>query len=106
MASIVSSEEVEVSRNTAIIVASPELNASYHFCGSISIGVDNSIRLSYHSTVSTCSTRSSASFMAEISVSGISSTITKEKAPLPNSSIRMSWPATVSISPGRYVSIS
>ena len=90
IACMVSSAEVEVSKNTAIMVQSPALNASYTFWGSISMGTEMSSRLSYQSTVSTCSTVRSCSSSFTMSLAGISSTIRKENAPFPNSSIRIS----------------
>ena len=77
-------------KNTAIMVQSPALNASYTFWGSISMGTEMSSRLSYQSTVSTCSTVRSCSSSCTMSLAGISSTIRKENAPFPNSSIRIS----------------
>ena len=65
------------------------------------MGTDKSTRLSYHSTVSTCSIVSIFALMAAMSLGSMPSTTTREKAPLPNSSSRMSCPFTVSMSPGR-----
>ena len=53
IASIVSSEEVEVSKKIASMVLSPELKASYSLEGSISMGTETSAKSSYQRTVST-----------------------------------------------------
>ena len=101
MASMVRSEEVEVSKNTAIMVALSVLNALYSCWGSSSMGADRSSRESYHRTVSTWSTFSIRALRAAASLLGISSRIIKENAPLPKSSSSSFWPTTVSMSAGR-----
>ena len=65
------------------------------------MGMDRSATESYHSTLSTWSTCSSFSFSWATSFTDIFSTTMKEKAPLPKSSFRVSWPTTVSMSDGR-----
>ena len=60
-----------------------------------------SARLSYHTTLSTCSTAAIFSFSAATSFAGIFSTITSENAPLPKSLSSSFWPMTVSISSGK-----
>ena len=101
MACMVSSAEVELSKNTAISVASSVLKALYSFFGSISMGTDRSAKLVYQMTDSTCSTPSSFVFSASTSCSGMPSTTMNENAPLPKSFISSFCPITVSISPGR-----
>ena len=101
IASIVSSDEVEVLKKTAITVLWSVLNALYTLSGKNSLGTEMSARLLYHNTLSTCSTCSTFSLSAATSLSGISSRIMNENAPLPNSSIRMFCPLTVSMLSGR-----
>ena len=70
------------------------------------MGTDKSAKESYHSTVSTWGTCSTCCFRAATSFSGISFKIKKVNAPLWKSSCKMSWPTTVSMPSGRYVSMS
>ena len=65
------------------------------------MGTEMSMTLSYHSTVSTWSTRSTCFFRAAASLAGISSRMRKEKAPLWKSFSSSFCPATVSMSSGR-----
>lgn len=55
MASMVSSAEDDVSKNTAIIVASPFMNTSRSLLGRISFGTERSAKLSYQMALSTWS---------------------------------------------------
>ena len=98
---MVPSSEVVPSKNTAIMVASPALKASYTFLGSISLGMAASRKLVYQMTDSTWSTVSSFSFSACTSPSAMPSMTMNEKAPLPNCSISSSCPTIVSMSEGR-----
>ncbi len=65
IAFIVSSAEVDVSKNTAIKVESSLLNTSLNLSGSISIGTLTSNKLSYQITLSTCSIDSILSVNSE-----------------------------------------
>ena len=101
MASIVLSAEVPSSKKIAIIVPVSELNTSYTLSGSMLWGTDMSMIESYHKTFSTWSTSSIFAFSSATSLSSMPSTINIEKAPVPKSSIIISWPFIVSISSGR-----
>ena len=65
------------------------------------MGTEMSATESYQRTVSTWSTASIFSFRAATSLGAMFSTMTKENAPFPKSSIRVSCPMTVSMSSGR-----
>ena len=101
IASMVTSAEVALSKNTATRVESPLLNSLYILSGSSSLGIVISAREEYQSTVSTCSTCLIRSQRLSTSRSDIPSTTMNENAPLPKSSIRSFCPMTVSISSGR-----
>ena len=101
IAFIVTSEDVPLSKNTAIMVALPLLNALYIFSGSSSFGMVGSAMSSKQSTVSTCSTCFMLSARAAMSFPGISSITMKENAPLPNSFRSSFCPITVFMSDGR-----
>ena len=106
IACIVTSADVELSKKTASIVQSPLLKRSYTLSGNISIGTSTSMNESYQRTVSTWSTALILSASSLTALLSIPSTTTKQNAPFPKSSMRMSCPLTVSMSFGRYVSIS
>ena len=90
MASIVSSAEVVVSKIINIIVESSALKTSLMSSGNISIGMLISAKLSYQTTLLTCSTSSICSFNFATSLFSMPSQINIEQAPVPNSSTRIS----------------
>ena len=105
-ACIVPSAEVVSSKITIIRVAFSLLNFLYILSGSICIGTEVSAIDVYHTTDLTCSTFSTFSLRVAASFGGIPSATSRAKAPLPKSSSRISCPFIVSISFGRYESMS
>ena len=95
-------------KRTAIswLPASLLLKNSYRSSGRISLGILRSATVPYQITFFTPSSSSMFPASFSTSLSFISSMTTKEIAPVPNSSTRISCPFIVSISPGRYERIS
>ena len=82
------------------------LKNSYKSSGNASLGSSQSVTVPYQITFFTPSSSPISSAKTFTSLSTISSMMTNETAPFPNSSTRISWPFIVSISPGRYDRIS
>ena len=101
MASMVSSEEDPSSKNTALSMQSPRLNISRMFSGMISSGKSPFVMEAYPMTESTCGISFRAFSMSACSETLMPSVTSREKAPLPKSSSRISCPWTVSRSCGR-----
>ena len=108
MASSVSSADMEVSNVMIIswLPVSAFCRESLRSSGSISIGMEISASAPYHKTSLTWSISFNLSSNCVISFSCMPSMTATEKAPVPNSSNRISCPFIVSISPGRYERIS
>ena len=108
MAFNVSSSEDPVSKVTIknVLPVFAFINASFMSFGSASIGVDKSATESYQTTFFTWSTFFIFSSSSTTCFSSIFSTIHIEKAPVPKSFFKISWPSIVSMSDGKYERIS
>ena len=103
---IVLSFDVDSLNVTTIIVLSLFVTLFTISDGNMSIGIVSSVMSAILITSFTPSMSFILSSSFSISWFDILSTVTNEKAPIPNSSVRMSCPFIVSMSFGRYTKIS